>query len=59
MTTTTISIAILAGGRSTRMGQDKTALTLGGQTLLERTICTAQSAADTVLVVGRSLNPIT
>lgn len=51
----TATIAILAGGQSKRMGQDKAALIIGGQTLLERTIHTAQAVAGSVLVVGRSL----
>ena len=43
---------ILAGGASRRMGQDKAALTLGGRTLLDRTISVLECVVDEVLVVG-------
>jgi len=46
--------AILAGGRSSRMGQDKSSLQLHGQTLLERAAQLLKSAgAELVLVSGR------
>lgn len=45
---------ILAGGASRRMGRDKAALTLGGRTLLDRTIHVLESVVDEVLVVGGS-----
>ena len=45
--------AVLAGGKSSRMGQDKRLLQLDGQTLLERTIKICLDAgADTVLISG-------
>ncbi len=49
-----ITIAVLAGGESRRMGQDKAALMWQGQTLLERIVQTAQQVAPRVLVVGRA-----
>lgn len=47
-----ITIAILAGGASRRMGRDKAALVLDGRTLLQRAIDTALSVSPRVLVVG-------
>lgn len=45
--------AVLAGGKSSRMGQDKSRLVLGGQTLLERAVKLLQgSGAELVLVGG-------
>lgn len=44
---------ILAGGRSTRMGQDKAILRLAGQTLLARTVAVARTAGLDAVVVGR------
>jgi molybdopterin-guanine dinucleotide biosynthesis protein A len=48
-----ISIAILAGGRSRRMGRDKASLDLGGETWLERIIDAALEVSRSVVVVGR------
>src|SRR5919201_1814085 len=46
------SAAILAGGRATRFGgRDKSALTIGGRTILERQIDVLSTVADEVLVV--------
>lgn len=42
----------LAGGRSTRMGQDKAALEIGGEPLLRRVVRRLQAALSEVLVVG-------
>ncbi|MCB0711417.1 MAG: molybdenum cofactor guanylyltransferase [Ignavibacteriae bacterium] len=49
-----LTIAILAGGESRRMGQDKALLQWNGESLLERTVRTAKSTGEPVLVVGRS-----
>ncbi len=43
---------ILAGGSSRRMGRDKAALCLGGETLLARAVRTMAQVADEILVVG-------
>lgn len=48
-----IAIAIMAGGRSTRMGRDKGALEIAGRTLLERTAATALDSGCCVAVIGR------
>lgn len=48
-----IAIAILAGGQSRRMGQDKALLKIDNITLLDRTIDTARQVSDTVAVIGR------
>lgn len=45
--------AVLAGGKSRRMGQDKAALVLGNKTLLERAVSLLQDAgAELVLISG-------
>ena len=49
----TISGIVLAGGRSTRMGQDKASLPFGDETMLGRLIRIAGSVAEDVLVVAR------
>jgi molybdenum cofactor guanylyltransferase len=47
-------IAILAGGKSRRMGEDKAALVWHGQTLLERIAREAQKVSACVCVIGRN-----
>jgi molybdopterin-guanine dinucleotide biosynthesis protein A len=47
-----ISGAVLAGGRSRRMGQDKALLRLNGMTFLERSIRTVQPVVKRVVVAG-------
>ena len=47
-----ITIAILAGGKSRRMGRDKTALIIDGETLLERTARATLGMGLPVVVVG-------
>ena len=47
-----IAAFILAGGKSTRMGQDKAFLELEGETLLARAITLAASAASEIRLVG-------
>jgi len=44
--------AVLVGGSSRRMGQDKALLELGGQTLLERAIGVLETVVEEVVVVG-------
>lgn len=44
------TIAVMAGGRSSRMGEDKLMLTLGGETLLDRAVREYSSRFDTVLL---------
>lgn len=44
--------AVLAGGASRRMGQDKAALLLGGESLLARVVRRLRAATDDVIVVG-------
>ncbi len=46
-----LSAAILAGGSSRRMGEDKSRLVLGRQTLLARSIKTMTTLSDDVIVV--------
>jgi molybdopterin-guanine dinucleotide biosynthesis protein A len=43
---------VLAGGRSSRMGQDKAALVLDGRTLLQRACDALTEVADEIVVVG-------
>ena len=47
-----VSGIILAGGRSLRMGKDKTQLIWGRHTLLEQAVCRLRGLADDILVVG-------
>lgn len=44
---------ILAGGRSSRMGQDKASLLFGDETFLARSVRLAGSVCDEVIVVAR------
>lgn len=50
-----VSAVILAGGRSSRMGQDKAALRLGGRTLLQHTVSVLRRLGIAeILVAGRT-----
>jgi molybdopterin-guanine dinucleotide biosynthesis protein A len=49
-----VTAFVLAGGKSSRMGQDKAFLRLGRRTLLERALDLARNSADGVFVVGSS-----
>lgn len=52
-----VTVAILAGGESRRMGTDKALLPLAGEALLVRTARIAASAGFTVIVAGRDIVP--
>jgi molybdenum cofactor guanylyltransferase len=54
MVHTQVSGFVLAGGKSTRMGQDKAALQLNGSTLLERALAILRSVCHHVGILGRS-----
>lgn len=43
---------VLAGGKSSRMGRDKSALILGDKTLLERAVEIARAANEQICIVG-------
>lgn len=47
-----VTALILAGGKSSRMGQDKPLLRLGGQTMLERACAFGRALGCPVLVAG-------
>jgi molybdopterin-guanine dinucleotide biosynthesis protein A len=47
-----VTVFILAGGRSSRMGSDKALLSFGGRTLLERALQTAAVVAQKIVIVG-------
>ena len=50
-----VSVAILAGGQSRRMGRNKALLELGASTLLERMLATVSPlAADCMLICGET-----
>ena len=49
---TTVMGAVLAGGNSRRMGQDKALLTLSGHSLLVRAVAVLGSVVDEVVVVA-------
>ncbi len=48
---TTLAAVILAGGRSSRMGHDKAMISLGAETLIQRTCRVALACTDAVYVV--------
>jgi molybdopterin-guanine dinucleotide biosynthesis protein A len=48
-----VSGFVLAGGKSTRMGQDKASLTLNGRTLLEHALAALRGVCRDVAVLGR------
>ena len=48
-----ITIGILAGGRSRRMGQDKALLKIGDETFLERTVRIGNATRLPIIVIGR------
>jgi len=52
-----LTVAILAGGRSKRMGSDKALLTIGGIPLLQRVINAAHTLADARIIISN--NPTT
>jgi molybdopterin-guanine dinucleotide biosynthesis protein A len=50
-----IAAFVLAGGKSSRMGQDKALLNLGGRSLLSRALELAGSVAPIVAIVGNGV----
>jgi molybdenum cofactor guanylyltransferase len=44
---------VLAGGKSTRMGQDKAAVSLNGRTLLEHTLAALREVCGDVAILGK------
>jgi molybdopterin-guanine dinucleotide biosynthesis protein A len=48
---TDVTAVLLAGGKSRRMGQDKRFLSIGGETLYERTLAVLRALFKTVVVV--------
>ncbi|MDQ7064056.1 MAG: molybdenum cofactor guanylyltransferase [candidate division KSB1 bacterium] len=52
----TLSAAILAGGRSSRMGRNKALLQLNGRTLIEHVVQAASSVTDSVFLVTNQLD---
>lgn len=53
MTYSQVSGFVLAGGKSTRMGQDKATLTLNGRTLLEHALAALHQVCRDVSILGR------
>src|SRR6476646_8037030 len=53
MVHTQVSGFVLAGGKSTRMGQDKAAVTLNGRTLLEHALAALRGVCREVSILGR------
>lgn len=47
-----ISAAVMAGGKSRRMGRDKAWLELGGRTIIERVVDVLREVADEVVIVA-------
>ncbi len=54
MTPATLTVAVLAGGHSRRMGRDKAALPVGPERLLQRVVRRVRPYAAQVLVVART-----
>ena len=54
MTEFAVTVAILAGGQSRRMGRDKAQIDVDGLPLLERTAHLARAVRTSVVVVGRA-----
>ncbi len=52
-----VSVAILAGGQSRRMGQDKAFLPVGGRPVIERVIQRVASLSDDVTIVTNTPDP--
>ncbi|GGI03625.1 formate dehydrogenase accessory sulfurtransferase FdhD [Egicoccus halophilus] len=50
--------AVLAGGRSRRMGEDKRRLSVDGTPLLERAVAAVTGIAPVLVVVGRTPSPV-
>jgi molybdenum cofactor guanylyltransferase len=46
--------AVMAGGKSSRLGRDKALLSIGGETLLERALRTLEEATQEQIVIGPS-----
>jgi molybdopterin-guanine dinucleotide biosynthesis protein A len=53
---TPISAVILAGGRSTRLGQDKAFLKVNGQTLIERLIDRLAQLSEEIIIVTNDVD---
>ena len=49
-----VSVSILAGGKSTRMGTDKAFIMLDGHTLLDRALDLARTVTSSVTIVGEA-----
>ena len=49
-----VSVFILAGGKSTRMGRDKAFVVLDGETLLDRALALARTVTSSVTIVGEA-----
>ncbi len=47
---------VLAGGKSSRMGQDKACLTIGSQSLIEMVIQRLRPHVDRLIIVGHAMN---
>ena len=52
---TSVSVVVLAGGESSRLGRDKAFLTLGGQTLVERAVDRLSCLSDDIAVVANEM----
>jgi molybdopterin-guanine dinucleotide biosynthesis protein A len=52
-----ISVVVLCGGRSERMGRDKARLPFGDESMLARVAARASLVSDDVILVGRSALP--
>lgn len=58
MARTAVSVAVLAGGRSRRMGRDKRTIEVGGRPLLRRVVDVVAPLTDDLRVVTAPGNPL-
>jgi molybdopterin-guanine dinucleotide biosynthesis protein A len=49
---------VLVGGRSTRMGRDKSALLLGGRALVDRAVLALRGVSDNIRLVGGTADEV-
>ncbi len=56
-TTPAVSVAVLAGGHSRRMGQDKAWLPVGGRAVIERVVERVTPLSDDVLLIANTGDP--
>lgn len=49
-----LTCVVLGGGKSSRMGQDKTKMTIDGETMMARTVRKLRAVSDDIIIAGNS-----